>query len=154
MAEAVLLGRCWRNRYVHVNFDVVLLHILLGKSFVYNSLIGWCISKGYRVKATASTGIAATVLIGGKTIHSTFWIPIEVDDDTPPKINAHADYATPIRESELVVIDEISMLHRNVLSYLDRMLRDVCSSTEAFGGKVIVIGNKRPLNNVNETDKY
>lgn len=108
---------------------------------MYNTLIGWCQAKGYRVKATASTGIAATVLIGGKTLHSSFWIPIEVDEDTPSKISVHADYAIPIKEAELVIIDEISMLHRNVLNYLDTMFRDVCRSPEAFGGKVIVIGN-------------
>jgi hypothetical protein len=112
----------------------------LGKSFVENTLIAWCHDKGYRVAATASTGIAATVLVGGRTLHSTFWIPIDVTDNTESRVKAHKEYAEPIKQVELVFIDEISMLHRDVLKYLHTMFKDVCSNDELFGDKVIVIG--------------
>lgn len=32
------------------------------------------------------------------------------------------------------------MLSKNVLKYVDRFLRDVCSSDIPFGGKVVVLG--------------
>ncbi|KAH7711876.1 helitron helicase-like protein [Aphelenchoides avenae] len=112
-----------------------------GKSFVYNTLVAWCRDNGYRVAATASTGIAATVLIGGKTLHSTFWIPLEVTDKTESRVKAHKEYAEPIKQVELVLVDEISMLHRDVLKYLDTMFKDVCNNKdELFAGKVVVIG--------------
>ena len=114
--------------------------LYLGKSFVENTLIGWCHDEGYRVAATASTGIAATVLIGGRTLHSTFWIPIDVTDNTESRVKAHKEYAEPIKQVELVFIDEISMLHRDVLKYLDTMFKDVCNSDELFADKVVVIG--------------
>lgn len=114
----------------------------LGKSFVYNTLVGWCHDNGFRVAVTASTGIAATVLIGGRTLHSTFWIPLEVTDKTESRVKAHKEYAEPIKQVELVFVDEISMLHRDVLKYLDTMFKDVCNNKdELFAGKVIVIGN-------------
>jgi ATP-dependent DNA helicase PIF1 len=118
-----------------------LSRIDLGKSFVSNTLVGWCRDQGYRVAATASTGIAATVLIGGRTLHSTFWIPLEVTDKTESRVKAHKEYAEPIKQLALLFVDEISMLHRDVLNYLDTMFKDVCNNKdEPFAGKVVVIG--------------
>ena len=67
-------------------------------------------------------------------------MPIDVKAATESRVNAHKEYARRIRETDLIIIDEISMLNRNVLKYLDKVLRDVCSTDEVFGGKVVVIG--------------
>ena len=113
----------------------------LGKSYVYNALIAFCKSKGYKVTPTASTGIAATVLDGGTTLHSAFWVPPDVNSETPPMVDAHKDYAQRIRETRCIIVDEISMLNREVLEYIDRLLQDVCRNARQFGGKIVLIGN-------------
>ena len=46
-----------------------------GKTFLINPKL--C-SKGNIVLATASSGIAATLLTGGRTLHSTFKIPLDL----------------------------------------------------------------------------
>lgn len=74
-------------------------------------------------------------------MHSTFWIPLEVTAETESRVKAHAEYAAPIKELQLVIVDEISMLNRDVLTYLDTMFKDVCNNKEEpFAGKVVVIG--------------
>lgn len=32
------------------------------------------------------------------------------------------------------------MLHKDVLNYIDRLLRDVCNSNEPFGNKIVLLG--------------
>ena len=79
-------------------------------------------------------------------MHSTFWIPLDVNADTVSRVDAHAEHARPLRELQLIIVDEISMLNRDVLTYLDTVLKDVCASNEEpFAGKVIVIGKCRTL---------
>ncbi|GBO17046.1 hypothetical protein AVEN_150339-1 [Araneus ventricosus] len=47
-----------------------------GKTFLYNTLLHTIRGKGHHVTPVASTGIAATLLNGGRTAHSVFKIPI------------------------------------------------------------------------------
>uniref|UniRef100_A0A914VDC4 ATP-dependent DNA helicase n=1 Tax=Plectus sambesii TaxID=2011161 RepID=A0A914VDC4_9BILA len=52
-----------------------------GKTFVYNTLVHLVRGRGGHVLTVAPTGIAATLLIGGRTAHSCFKIPIPVHND-------------------------------------------------------------------------
>lgn len=59
------------------------------------------------VIASASTGIAALLLIGGATAHRQFFIPNDVDDKTPPSINVESTKAEQLRGANLIIIDVI-----------------------------------------------
>lgn len=48
-----------------------------GKSFLYNTILGKLRSDGKICFAVASSGIAAELIFGGRTAHSTFKIPTE-----------------------------------------------------------------------------
>ena len=50
-----------------------------GKSYLLNGLIKNLKIKGYNVLPNATTGIAADLLEGGRTVHSRFKIPLNVD---------------------------------------------------------------------------
>ncbi|GBM72384.1 hypothetical protein AVEN_178059-1 [Araneus ventricosus] len=50
-----------------------------GKTFVYSTLLHTIHGRGDDVIPVASTGIAATLLIGGRTAHSVFKIPIDLN---------------------------------------------------------------------------
>jgi hypothetical protein len=120
-----------------------LISSLLGKTFLYNTLIAWAKSQKKTFKACASTGIAATLLINGATVHSSFWVPINIKKDSKPKIDAQKEYAQKIRDAAFIIIDEVSMLHTDVLSYVDRLLRDIAPEGQRhipFGGKVVILG--------------
>ena len=64
------------------------------------------LSKG-KVSASASTGIAALLLIGGGTVHRNFNVPNDVDEKTQQRINAESKRAEQIRNTDLIIIDVI-----------------------------------------------
>ena len=107
------------------------------------------------VIATATTGIASILLIGASTVHSKFFIPNEIDEDTQSKVGFESASSEKFRAADLIIIDvcinlifrpkylliqEVSMMNKNIFNYIDRMLRDLCSSDEPFGGKCVVLG--------------
>ena len=49
-----------------------------GKTFLINLILAKLQSEGKIALATASSGIAATLLTGGRTLHSTFKIPLDL----------------------------------------------------------------------------
>lgn len=97
----------------------------------------------------APTGIAA-VNVGGQTMHSFFKIPFK------PMLPDDPDYANParmrkmlrytkekvklIRELELIIIDEISMVRADIIDFVDRVLRVYSGNMrEPFGGKQLLL---------------
>ncbi|XP_031358919.1 uncharacterized protein LOC116182523 [Photinus pyralis] len=116
-----------------------------GKTFVYKTIIDMFIKYRRYVIMTASTGVAAQLLPRGMTVHKAFSIPLDVlDVNKIPSISGGSVMAQRIRKSEAIIIDEISMLHKNVL----RMVNEACKNVEAnnetrklpFAGKVILLG--------------
>jgi ATP-dependent DNA helicase PIF1 len=49
-----------------------------GKTYTYDTIISYFLKLGFIVLSVASSGIAATLLIGGKTGHYQFKIPYNV----------------------------------------------------------------------------
>lgn len=108
----------------------------------------------------APTGIAA-LNAGGVTIHSLFQLPFAgflPTHEQPPQIRENIRFENRstlrrhfkmnkvkqevIRNMELLIIDEVSMLRADVLDAMDFMLRSVRRNDEAFGGaQVLFIGD-------------
>jgi hypothetical protein len=89
--------------------------------------------------AVASSGIAATLLLGGRTFHSRFKAPIKLTEVSTFSIPKQGVVADLIRCAKLIVWDEAPMGHRHLLEALDRTLQDITSLDLPFGGKVIVL---------------
>ena len=114
-----------------------------GKTFLYNTLIAQLRHEKRSVIACASTGIAALLLMGGRTAHRAFRIPEDVSRDMPPRYAWETDDSKRIRDAEVLIIDEVSMLHRDVLDFINRTLQDLQPTDEPkmpFGGKVVILG--------------
>jgi ATP-dependent exoDNAse (exonuclease V) alpha subunit len=114
-----------------------------GKTFVLNEFIRRAKRRGKDVAVTASTGIAATH-IGGSTIHS--WSGLGIKDFLTSRdrqmLAANAKLVKRYNACDILVIDEVSMLHGARLD----MVNDVCKllrkSQEPFGGlQVILVGD-------------
>lgn len=86
----------------------------VGKSFITTMIIDSLRSCGKKVIACASTAQAADV-IGGSTAHRTFKIPINMCWTCTPEAKVKDD---PIVESDVIVIDEVSMLRIDVFDYM------------------------------------
>lgn len=123
-----------------------------GKTFVLNKFIRRARAAGKSVAVTATTGLAATHL-NGTTIHA--WSGIGVHDSLEKYAAAKLGKSRQdlIRKAEILVIDEISMLHDFRLDMVDEILRTVRENAEPFGGvQVVLCGDFFQLPPVNRSD--
>lgn len=115
------------------------------------------------VVVVAPTGIAA-LNAGGVTIHSMFQLPFAgfIPDNIAPQFSGSVTFETKqtltrhfrmsgikkavIRNMELLIIDEVSMLRADLLDAIDFMLQSVRKNKSAFGGvQVLFIGDLMQL---------
>lgn len=123
-----------------------------GKTFVLNQFIRLAKAEGKHVSVTATTGLAATHL-GGTTIHS--WAGIGVADFLPQGFAEHVAKGRReiIEKTDVLVIDEISMLHDYRLDMVDEACRLVRRKDEPFGGiQVVMSGDFFQLPPINRGD--
>src|SRR6188768_317672 len=109
-----------------------------GKTFVLNQFIKIAKYEGKHVSVTATTGLAATHL-GGTTIHS--WAGIGVHDSIGHGFVDHIAKGRReiIEKTDVLIIDEISMLHDFRLDMVDEVCRLVRKKDEPFGGIQIIM---------------
>lgn len=94
----------------------------------------------------ASSGIASLLLPGGRTAHSRFKIPINVNEDSTCNIKQGMPLADLIIQYKLIIWDEAPMVTKHCFEALDRSLRDIMqfnnpsSSETPFGGKTVILG--------------
>ncbi|GAA0149376.1 hypothetical protein LIER_36918 [Lithospermum erythrorhizon] len=95
-----------------------------GKSYLYKVLLAHVRSKEYVALIVASSGIASSCFLGGRTAHSRFKIPI----DTGPRIKCHISFqsseADLIRSSKIIIRDEAPMVDKSAIKALDKLLQD------------------------------
>ena len=111
-----------------------------GKTYTLNTLLAAVRADGEVALAVAFSGIAATLLDGGRTFHSRFKAPLQATATSTCNVPVQSPLADLIRRARLIVWDEAPMAHRHLLEALDRTLRDVLATDEPFGGKVMVLG--------------
>lgn len=111
-----------------------------GKTYLLNQYIEYLRTREVPLAVTASTGIAATH-IGGQTIHS--WSGIGIRDTIGPKdlekIALNKQTVARIKNVQVLIIDEISMLSGKVLMGISTIMKHFRNSQEAFGGVQVVI---------------
>ncbi|TKR69477.1 hypothetical protein L596_021632 [Steinernema carpocapsae] len=114
-----------------------------GKTFLFNSLIAHVKGAGGTYLATATTGISALLIRGGRTAHSALRIRNDVDEDSTPAINFESRFAQDIRVASMILIDEVSMMDNIVLSYIDKTIRSCFIDEDTrhlpFAGKVVIL---------------
>lgn len=124
-----------------------------GKTYVLNQFIKFAKHEGKHVSITATTGLAATHL-GGTTIHS--WAGIGVSDYIPNGFTEHIAKGRReiIEKTDVLVIDEISMLHDFRLDMVDEVCRLVRKEPDIpFGGiQIIMSGDFFQLPPINRGD--
>ncbi len=110
-----------------------------GKTYLLNQFIKLAKHDGKQVSITATTGLAATHL-GGTTIHA--WAGIGVSDFLPSGFAEHIAKGRReiIEKTDVLIIDEISMLHDFRLDMVDEACRLVRKEPDLpFGGIQVVL---------------
>ncbi|XP_071579754.1 uncharacterized protein [Temnothorax nylanderi] len=95
-----------------------------GKTFVISLILAKVRSQKKIAIAVASSGIAATLLSGGRTAHSTFKLPLNVSLDQS--------------SASLIVWDECTMSHKSHIDAVNRTLKDLRTSEKVMGGVTFV----------------
>ena len=111
-----------------------------GKTYVLNEYITYLKARKVPVAITASTGIAATHM-NGMTIHS--WAGIGVKDHLTKgnlaSMKAKKYLKTHLERVKVLIIDEVSMLHKNQINLVDIVLQYFKDNNDPFGGIQVVL---------------
>ena len=111
------------------------------------SLFKSCASSFVKVQMAAPTGIASTLLIKATTLHKLFSIPLDCDANSCSRIDFESDYANVcplicksflqfIRSIDVLIIDECSMISREIMHCIETCCRYLDQENRFFGGKV------------------
>ena len=86
--------------------------------------------------------MASILLRHGVTSHKGFFIPRAVREKDPSRLSSHADQAKRLKNAPFVIVDEVTMMHKDAFSYIDKTLRSIADGEQKklpFGGKVVLI---------------
>jgi hypothetical protein len=116
------------------------------KTFLWHKIINRVRSEGLILPVVASSGIASFLLLGGRTSHSRFKIPLEVNENSTCEIKHNTHLSRLLEMTSLIVWDEAPMNNRFYFEALDRSLQDILKTLDGrrlnnpFGGKSILLG--------------
>ncbi|XP_044591373.1 uncharacterized protein LOC123269604 [Cotesia glomerata] len=112
-----------------------------GKTFLINLLLSKIRSENKIAIAVASSGIAATLIDGGKTAHSAFKLPLNLCHSESPlcNISKQSDIAHVLRETKIIIWDECTMAHKKAIEALNRTLQDIRGCNQLMGGVVVLL---------------
>ncbi len=111
-----------------------------GKTFLYNTLIDIIRGDCGVIIPVASTGIAGDLLKGGKTVHSQFQLPLNLNENSVSSIKKTDPKANILRNCKLIIWDEAPMSTVHALNAVDKLLRLLMNNHIEFGGKCILLG--------------
>src|SRR5574344_2267530 len=109
--------------------------------------------------------VIAAINAGGSTLHSFFRIPfhpmLPTDSwynirNTRNTLKYSSNQCKLIRELDLIIIDEISMVRADIIDFIDKVLRVYCRNMrEPFGGKqLLLVGDVYQLEPVVKQDEW
>ena len=111
-----------------------------GKTFIYNSLCYFLHGQHKIIICVAFSGIAALLIIGDRTSHSCFKIPIIIDETSTCQFSKNSLLAELIRLAELIILDEAPMQHQHIHEAVGHTFYDVRGCNKPFGGLSVVFG--------------
>lgn len=112
----------------------------VGKSYTLKLYLDYLKARNVPYAITASTGIAATN-IDGQTIHSWAGIGIKsyINQLHIDKIKKNQSKYMQIIKTRVLIIDEISMLHKDQFEAIDLVLRKLRQNEKPFGGLQVIL---------------
>ncbi|XP_074323911.1 uncharacterized protein LOC141660823 [Apium graveolens] len=135
----------YNKEHEHDEHDKLYKSLNKEQLHAYASIID-SVENGKGVLPIASSGIAATLLPGGRTTHSRFHIPLKVDEYSVAGIKHGTELGELLKHTSLIIWDEAPMQHRHAAKSVDRSLRDIMTSVDPeraslpFGDITIVFG--------------
>ena len=121
----------------------------VGKTFILNAIIHYCRATNLKVVATAYSGIAANLLLGGRTCHSQFNLTLHTDANSSSnsRVKPRSKLGRYLMAADVIIIDEASQLHKDHLQTIHNTLVDLYKAFNPqhpptydtpFAGKVFI----------------
>jgi hypothetical protein len=111
-----------------------------GKTYTYETLCRLFRAEGIRYKCSSWMGIAADLMLDGRTMHKNFALPFNIDKDSNSNAKMNNKVGRELMETDVFIIDEISMVPKHALEIIDRKLRELLKCDLPFGGRLMIIG--------------
>jgi hypothetical protein len=112
-----------------------------GKTYLYKALLATIRSQNKIAVATATSGVAASIMPGGRTAHSRFKVSLNLDNGSFCSFTKQSGTAKLLQIASIIIWDEATMIKRQGIEALDNSLRDIMDRPELpFGGKTIMFG--------------
>ena len=109
-----------------------------GKTFLISTLLSHVRGKGDIAVAMATSGIAATLLPGGGTVHTKMKVPIDINEKTMCNFADNSPTADLVKKAKLMIIDEATLGNKLLYECLDRTFREHRKCDMEFGGITMV----------------
>jgi len=127
-----------------------------GKSYLIRAIVAWANSVKKTIAVTALTGCAALLLGNAKTLHSWAGIGLakETVDVLVAGINRNPNVKRRWKKTDILVIDEVSMMTPCLFEKLDLIGRKVRNSDAPWGGiQLVTCGDFFQLPPVGRSDQ-
>ena len=110
-----------------------------GKTTVIKAMIEFHMTRGVICVPMATSGIAANLLPGGRTVHYRLHAPIKISEESLLNIKNNSPVAELVRQATIFFIDEITMAHKHLVECIDRSFRDLRECPDKpFGGAIMI----------------
>lgn len=99
------------------------IYFFKGKTWILNLLLCKVRMKDKIALGVASAGVAAAIIFNGRTAHSGLKLPLDLDakgDSAVCNISRNSSMARLLKDTKLIVWDEITMMNKHGVESLDR----------------------------------
>ncbi|XP_059486735.1 uncharacterized protein LOC132203177 isoform X2 [Neocloeon triangulifer] len=132
-----------------------------GKTFTYKVLYDTLVKSGKKVLCMSFTGVAASLLPCGRTLHSALGLPVPLDAKSESRLEPHMDSYKALKDADLLIIDEVSMGPVHAYNIANKLVRRAKNCKEfddpEFGGVPVLFGGDfrqlAPICGDNETER-
>ena len=111
-----------------------------GKTYFFKTIAAMV---AYKYKSfciqCAPTGMAATLMFNGMTVHKATAMPIDFCPGSNYTIDTKRLELKRLAACKILIIDELSALSKDTLEYIEKVLRQVTGINRSFGGKTIIL---------------
>ncbi|KAL7076373.1 hypothetical protein ACQ4LE_004482 [Meloidogyne hapla] len=106
-----------------------------GKTHVNNTIVHMLKGERKKVSTMAFTGMAATLMPAGRTMHNRFGLVLDMSNSN---IGPRNRSWNELKETEVFICDEAPLINKRALRTLDEKLKEIMNNDLVFGGKVML----------------
>ena len=94
--------------------------------------------------SVSTTAVSAQLMSDGHTAHSTFKLPITIDDDNVVTcgIDFESEAAAIMRKARVLIWDEAMSARKELIEAVDRFFRQLFNKDVPFGGLIVILSGE------------